>query len=60
MGGEGGVGDVKKVFAQAKSELALTGRRTVLFCDEIHRFTKSQQDVFLGPVERGEVTLYVS
>ena len=27
------------------------------FCDEIHRFSKSQQDVFLGPVESGQVTL---
>ena len=52
-----GVGDVKKLFAEAKNELGLTGRKTIIFCDEIHRFSKSQQDVFLGPVEAGAVTL---
>lgn len=52
-----GVGEVKKIFAEAKSELGLTGRKTIIFCDEIHRFSKSQQDVFLGPVEAGLVTL---
>ncbi|MCJ1472045.1 Werner helicase interacting protein 1 [Lambiella insularis] len=52
-----GVGECKKIFAEARSELSLTGRKTILFCDEIHRFSKSQQDVFLGPVESGQVTL---
>ncbi|EXJ65722.1 ATPase [Cladophialophora psammophila CBS 110553] len=52
-----GVTECKKIFAEAKSELALTGRKTIIFCDEIHRFSKSQQDVFLGPVEAGHVTL---
>ncbi|KIW90185.1 uncharacterized protein Z519_08828 [Cladophialophora bantiana CBS 173.52] len=52
-----GVAECKKIFAEAKSELALTGRKTIVFCDEIHRFSKSQQDVFLGPVEAGHVTL---
>ena len=52
-----GVGECKKIFAEAKSELGLTGRKTMIFCDEIHRFSKSQQDVFLGPVESGLVTL---
>ncbi|KAF2099921.1 DNA replication ATPase [Rhizodiscina lignyota] len=52
-----GVGECKKLFAQALSELQLTGRKTIIFCDEIHRFSKSQQDVFLGPVEAGLVTL---
>jgi len=52
-----GVGECKKIFAEAKSELGLTGRKTIIFCDEIHRFSKSQQDVFLGPVEAGHVTL---
>ena len=50
-----GVGECKKLFAEAKSELGLTGRKTIIFCDEIHRFSKSQQDVFLGPVESGQV-----
>ncbi len=52
-----GVAECKKLFAEAKSELGLTGRKTIIFCDEIHRFSKSQQDVFLGPVEAGIVTL---
>ncbi|QSZ33281.1 hypothetical protein DSL72_002869 [Monilinia vaccinii-corymbosi] len=52
-----GVGEVKKIFAEARGELGLTGRKTIIFCDEIHRFSKSQQDVFLGPVESGQITL---
>ncbi|KAJ9619314.1 DNA-dependent ATPase mgs1 [Taxawa tesnikishii (nom. ined.)] len=52
-----GVGECKKLFAEARNELQLTGRKTIIFCDEIHRFSKSQQDVFLGPVEAGQVTL---
>ncbi|KAI9739452.1 MAG: hypothetical protein M1818_005140 [Claussenomyces sp. TS43310] len=52
-----GVAECKKIFAEAKAELGLTGRKTIIFCDEIHRFSKSQQDVFLGPVESGQVTL---
>lgn len=52
-----GVAECKKLFAEAKAELGLTGRKTIIFCDEIHRFSKSQQDVFLGPVESGQITL---
>ena len=52
-----GVAECKKIFAEAKAELGLTGRKTIIFCDEIHRFSKSQQDVFLGPVESGQITL---
>lgn len=52
-----GVAECKKIFSEARAELGLTGRKTILFCDEIHRFSKSQQDVFLGPVESGQVTL---
>ena len=52
-----GVAECKKIFAEAKSELGLTGRKTIVFCDEIHRFSKTQQDVFLAPVEAGVVTL---
>jgi putative ATPase len=52
-----GVNDCKKIFAEARGELGLTGRKTILFCDEIHRFSKSQQDCFLGPVENGQITL---
>ena len=52
-----GVAECKKLFSEARSELGVTGRKTIIFCDEIHRFSKSQQDVFLGPVEAGTVTL---
>ncbi|KAI9848992.1 MAG: hypothetical protein M1837_005883 [Sclerophora amabilis] len=52
-----GVAECKKLFAEAKGELGLTGRKTIIFCDEIHRFSKSQQDYFLQPVESGQVTL---
>ncbi|KAK2012013.1 ATPase [Colletotrichum eremochloae] len=52
-----GVAECKKLFAEAANELALTGRKTIIFCDEIHRFSKSQQDVFLKPVEAGTITL---
>jgi len=52
-----GVAECKKYFAEAANELALTGRRTIIFCDEIHRFSKAQQDVFLKPVEAGTITL---
>jgi putative ATPase len=53
-----GVNDVKKVFEEAAKELRLTGGRTIIFMDEIHRFTKAQQDVFLPFVEKGTITLY--
>ena len=53
-----GVNDVKKVFDEAANELRLTGGKTIIFMDEIHRFTKAQQDVFLPFVEKGTITLY--
>jgi putative ATPase len=52
-----GVNDVKKVFEEAANELRLTGGKTIIFMDEIHRFTKAQQDVFLPFVEKGTITL---
>lgn len=52
-----GVAECKKLFAEARNDLNLTGRKTIIFCDEIHRFSKSQQDVFLAPVESGVITL---
>lgn len=51
-----GVAELKKVFAEADA-LAGSGRRTLLFVDEIHRFNRAQQDGFLPFVERGTVTL---
>ncbi len=52
-----GVADVKDVVRAAKNELKLTRRRTVLFVDEVHRFNKLQQDVFLPHVEDGTLIL---
>lgn len=51
-----GVADLKKAFAQAE-QMGRTGKKTLLFVDEIHRFNKAQQDGFLPYVERGVVTL---
>jgi putative ATPase len=51
-----GVADLKKVFATARDH-ARSGKRTLLFVDEIHRFNRAQQDGFLPFVEDGTVTL---
>ena len=52
-----GVKDVRAVIEQAKRELSYHGRQTVLFIDEIHRFSKTQQDSLLSAVESRTVTL---
>jgi len=54
-----GVKDVREVIDQCKREAAsmFSGGRPILFIDEIHRFSKSQQDSLLGAVESGTVTL---
>jgi putative ATPase len=52
-----GVKDVREVIASAKSELERTGTQTVLFIDEIHRFSKTQQDSLLAAVEARHITL---
>jgi putative ATPase len=52
-----GVKDVRAVIEQARVELGRTGRQTVLFIDEIHRFSKTQQDSLLHAVEARHVTL---
>jgi len=52
-----GVGEVRKVIDAARHRRAQTGRRTVLFIDEIHRFSKAQQDALLHAVEDGVITL---
>ena len=52
-----GLKDVKDVIGAADRRRAQTGRRTVLFVDEIHRFNKAQQDAFLPHVEAGTVIL---
>ena len=56
---ESGVKEVRAVIQQAKRQDSLfsSQKRTVLFIDEIHRFSKSQQDALLGAVEKGWITL---
>jgi putative ATPase len=52
-----GVKDVRAVVEDARRRLAASGEETVLFIDEVHRFTKSQQDALLPSVENRWVTL---
>ncbi len=52
-----GVAEVRKVIERARHRRAQSGRRTLLFIDEIHRFSKAQQDALLHAVEDGIVTL---
>jgi putative ATPase len=51
-----GVKDIRSAVEAAEQTLASSGRRTILFVDEVHRFNKAQQDAFLPFVERGLVT----
>jgi len=52
-----GVARVREIIRQAKERQRVSGRKTVLFCDEIHRFNKAQQDAFLPHVEDGTIIL---
>jgi putative ATPase len=52
-----GVPRVREIVAEAEERLAMSGRGTILFVDEIHRLNKAQQDAFLPHVERGTITL---
>ncbi|ESX00185.1 hypothetical protein KL918_004975 [Ogataea parapolymorpha] len=52
-----GISDCKRVFEEARNEYKLTKRHTIVFIDEIHRFNKAQQDIFLPHVEKGTITL---
>ncbi len=52
-----GVKDIREVVARAEESLKMTGKKTILFVDEIHRFNKSQQDALLPFVERGIIIL---
>jgi len=52
-----GVGDVRRVIAEATDRLGASGQKTILFLDEIHRFNKAQQDALLSAVESGLITL---
>jgi putative ATPase len=52
-----GVADIRKVTQEAAEERSQSGKRTIVFIDEIHRFTRVQQDALLPDVERGAITL---
>jgi putative ATPase len=51
-----GVKDIRDAVARAKATLQQSGRQTILFVDEVHRFNKAQQDAFLPFVESGLLT----
>src|SRR5579864_8981968 len=52
-----GVARVREIIKEAEERLKYQGRGTILFCDEIHRFNRAQQDAFLPWVENGVITL---
>jgi len=52
-----GVARVREIIREAEERLKYQGQGTILFCDEIHRFNKGQQDAFLPWVENGIITL---
>jgi len=52
-----GVADLRRIVDEAKHRLKLSGQRTIIFIDEIHRFNKTQQDAVLPYVENGVVIL---
>jgi len=52
-----GVPRVREIIREAEERRRVEGRGTILFCDEIHRFNRAQQDAFLPSVEAGVVTL---
>ncbi len=52
-----GVKDVRELLAEAENSLAADGTQTVVFIDELHRFSRSQQDILLPDVESGTISL---
>lgn len=52
-----GVPRVREIIKEAEQRRTISGRGTILFCDEIHRFNRAQQDAFLPHVENGVITL---
>src|SRR5689334_9244903 len=52
-----GIKEIKEVMAAAELRRRSSGRRTIVFVDEIHRFNKAQQDAFLPRVESGDIVL---
>ena len=51
-----GVKEIREIILQATNNLHLYGKRTLVFCDEVHRFNKGQQDALLPAVENGTIT----
>lgn len=51
-----GVAEVRDVVKQAKNEMSMFKRKTIMFMDEVHRFNKAQQDSFLPHIEAGVIT----
>jgi putative ATPase len=52
-----GIKEIREVMTEAERIRRATGRRTIVFIDEIHRFNKAQQDAFLPRVEAGDIVL---
>src|SRR4051812_11572144 len=52
-----GIKEIREVMQEAERVRRSTGRRTIVFIDEIHRFNKAQQDAFLPRVEAGDIVL---
>ena len=52
-----GIKEIREVMVEAERLRRTTGRRTIVFIDEIHRFNKAQQDAFLPRVEAGDIVL---
>ncbi|MGE5245829.1 MAG: replication-associated recombination protein A [Betaproteobacteria bacterium] len=52
-----GIREIREVMSEAERLRRATGRRTIVFIDEIHRFNKAQQDAFLPRVEAGDIVL---
>src|SRR6516162_5345688 len=52
-----GIKEIREVMGDAERLRRTTGRRTIVFIDEIHRFNKAQQDAFLPRVEAGDIVL---
>src|SRR5207342_2803136 len=52
-----GIKEIRDVMQEAERMRRATGRRTIVFIDEIHRFNKAQQDAFLPRVEAGDIIL---
>jgi putative ATPase len=54
---QGGVKEIREIVAAARDRRRMERKRTILFVDEIHRFSKAQQDAFLPHVEDGTIVL---